>query len=220
MTALPMYAIQQRLDEAYKLHPESRTLADFRADERLIRAEREALARANKIVTTHTAIAELFVEDVELLNWETPTRVVSLSTKRPRLNADKPLVVFPAATVGRKGCYELRDALNGLDVKLLALGPVIESPDFWSGIDMEHDASNWLSRADVVVLPAFVEHKPRRLVEAVAAGIPVIASTACGVANVPKIELIVPGDAADLRLKVLNALDLERETTTIEYVTV
>src|SRR5262249_61378756 len=118
---------------------------------------------------------------------------------------DRTRVWVAAATVGRKGCYELREALEGLDVRLLALGPCIESPDFWRGFDLERDAADWLVRARVIVLPAFVEHKPRRLVQAAAAGIPVIASTACGVAHVPGIELVSAGGAAGLRLEGMSA---------------
>jgi glycosyltransferase involved in cell wall biosynthesis len=49
------------------------------------------------------------------------------------------------------------------------------------------------------VLPAFVEHKPRRLLQAVAAGVPVIASDACGVSSVSGITTVVSGDAVALR---------------------
>ena len=48
MTALPMDEIQKRLDHAARLHPESTTLGDFRADNSLVECEREALAHAAK----------------------------------------------------------------------------------------------------------------------------------------------------------------------------
>ena len=76
---------------------------------------------------------------------------------------EKFTIVFPASTVGRKGCYELREAVRGLDVKLITLGAVIESADFWQGFDVEKGSDNWLEKADLVVLPAFIEHKPRRI---------------------------------------------------------
>ncbi|TDM08754.1 MAG: hypothetical protein C4K60_04980 [Ideonella sp. MAG2] len=44
--------------------------------------------------------------------------------------------------------------------------------------------SDWLQRASVVVLPAVVEHAPRALLQAVAAGLPVVASEACGLQDV------------------------------------
>ena len=54
MTALPMSEIQMRLDQAFKLHPESKTLGDFRADKQLISAESEALRHAKKTISPVT----------------------------------------------------------------------------------------------------------------------------------------------------------------------
>src|SRR5205085_12468636 len=118
-------------------------------------------------------------------------------------------IVFPATTVGRKGCYELRDAIRGLDVKLILLGPIIVSTDFWQGFDVERGSDDWITLADVVVLPAFIEHRPRRLLAVAAAGVHVIASRACGVENVPGIRSIESGDAVLLREELLGVLTIE-----------
>ena len=180
MTALPMADLQGRLDDANRFHPESTTLGDFRADPKLVEAETEALKNARCIITPHTAIASVFGEQAELLDWAMPkTRTVE------HVRQEKPCVVFPASTVGRKGCYELREALRGIDIRLITLGPNLESPDFWDGMDVVDGVDDWLMLADLVVLPAFVEHRPRRLLVAAGAGIPVIASSACGVQHVP-----------------------------------
>lgn len=194
MSALPMAEIQRRLDHAATLHPESSTLADFRADADLIAAETAALAAASRIITPHTAIAELFPDRTVLLDWIQPQNAEV--ERRPE---QKPVIVFPASTVGRKGCYELREALSGMDVTLLTLGPIIESADFWRDHDTMRGVDDWLSRADLVVLPAFVEHRPRRLLAAVAAGIPVIASPECGVENIPSVTTIPSGNVDRLR---------------------
>ena len=94
-----------------------------------------------------------------------------------------------------------------MNFKLVTMGPDIEGGDFWEGFDQEHSGGpDWLEKADLVVLPAFVEHRPRRLLEAAAAGIPVIASTACGVGNVSGIETVEAGDAIELREKILGCL--------------
>ncbi|MDI1243251.1 MAG: VanW family protein [bacterium] len=204
MTALPMAQIQSKLDRAAALHPDSPTLGDFRADPALIAIETEALKDAKRIVTAHSGIASLFGERAALLDWKRP-----ISKPRVRPETAKPTIVFPASTVGRKGCYELREALQGLDVKLLTLGPLIESGDFWEGFDVERGATDWLERADLVVLPAFVEHRPRRLLMAAAAGIPVIASQECGVSNVKDVTIVDTGDARTLR-QLINAA-LERQ---------
>lgn len=207
MNALPMHEIQKRLDIAASLNPESTTLGDFRADEKLLDAEREALKNARRIVTPHTEIAALFGKRAELLDWKMPKAKEFI--RQPR---EKFTVVFPASTVGRKGCYELREALRGLDVKLLTLGACVEDAEFWSGFDWEKGGDDWLGRADLVVLPAFVEHKPRRLLLAAANNIPVIASEACGVENVAGTRTIETGDAEILRREIENIFSPRKAT--------
>lgn len=198
MTAFPMEEIQKRLDRAYFLHPESKTLGDFRTDDSLIAAESEALRHAKNIITSHNGIAALFGSKSKLLDWQMPAELL---IERP-INK-KPRIVFPAATVGRKGCYELREALRGLDATLILLGPQIEGSDFWNGFTTEK-GSEWSADADLVVLPAYVEHKPRRLLLAAASGIPVIASKACGLENVEGIDSIEAGDVIALRNNILH----------------
>ena len=214
MNALPMAEIQRRLDRAAQRHPESTTLGDFRADQRLLDAEQEALKYARRIITPHTAIAELFPEKAVLLDWEVPAAC------EPRKRDDEsPVIVFPASTVGRKGCYELREAIRGLDVKLLTMGPCIEGKDFWGDVDAERAGDDWLDRAAAAVLPAFIEHKPRRLLAAAASGIPVIASDACGVSNVDGVTVVTEGDPVELRNAILHVLS-KREKNTLARTTV
>lgn len=206
MTALPMNELQKRLDSAHLLHPESTTLADFRIDAELLRAETEALQKARKIITPHSEIASLFPNKAELLDWKIPEVSGSMHPKN-----DRPRLVFPAATVGRKGCYELREALKGLDVTLVLLGSTIEKEDFWHGFDIEKGGDDWGENVDLIVLPAFIEHKPRRLLYAAAMGIPVIASKACGLENVAGLEIVATGDAGQLREKILSVISVRRK---------
>lgn len=202
MSALPMYEIQDQLDVAHRLHPESTTLGDFRADPDLVTAEKDALRAARNLITPHTAIASLFPRRAILVDWQQPSAKQSLS----RVANQKPTIVFPASTVGRKGCYELREALRDLPVKLILLGPPIEGVDFWEGFDTERGPEDWLERADVVVLPAFVEHRPRRLLLAAAHGIPVIATPACGVERVENVVTVPEGDSIALRDAITEAI--------------
>ncbi len=211
MNSLPMAEIQKRLDFAFSLNPNSKTLGDFRADELLIKAETEALQNARKIITPHTEIAVLFGEQSKLLNWNLPQ--AKEFTKQP--NA-KFTIVFPASTVGRKGCYELREAIRDLNVKIITLGATIENSDFWKGFDWEKGSDDWLEIADLVVLPAFVEHKPRRILLAAAHKIPVIASNACGVKNVTGIKSVETGDVLSLQNEIENALKPEHKVSKIE----
>ncbi|HET6409577.1 MAG TPA: glycosyltransferase family 4 protein, partial [Chthoniobacteraceae bacterium] len=94
--------------------------------------------------------------------------------------------------------YELRDALRELNASVRLCGPVIEAANFWSGIDTEAAASNWLHGAHCVVLPAWVEHSPRRLLEAIASGVPVVASAACGLDGLDGVTTVATGDVGAL----------------------
>jgi hypothetical protein len=198
MNALPAGEIQKRLDIAFALNPDSRTLGDFRAGRGLIEAEREALQNARRIITPHTEIAALFGARAELLDWHLPAAKIVTKKQNAKFT-----IVFPASTVGRKGCYELREALRDLDVKIVTLGACLESANFWRGFDWEKGTGeDWLESADLVVLPAFVEHKPRRLLRAAADRIPVIASKACGVENIQGIKTVESGAADVLRSEI------------------
>ena len=197
MTALPMNELQRTLDAASELHPKSTTLGDFRADSWLLEAESEALHHAQKVVTPHTRIASLFDGRAELLRWKKPRPVDRVTSKN-----EKPVIVFPSSTVGRKGCYELREALRGQNIKLITLGSYIESPDFWDRFDVEKGDDDWRNRADLVVLPAHVEHRPRRLLAAVAHGIPVIATPNCGVSGLDGIQIVDAGDPESLKAAI------------------
>lgn len=215
MTALPMGELQKRLDFARNLHPESTTLGDFRADEWLVEAEMKALRFARKIITPHSEIASLFPEKSVLLDWKLP----KVESRKLNVESQKPTILFPASTVGRKGIYALREAIQGLDVKLLLLGSIIEKDDFWQGFDVEKTTlDEGLKKADLVVLPAFVEHKPRPLLKAAAMGIHVIASKACGVENVKNIKSI-EFDAVTLRNEILHKLKIN-ERVSAKYETV
>lgn len=206
MTTLPLARLHERLDAAFALHPESKTLTDFRADEWLVCSESEALRCARRIITPHSEIAALYENKVMPLNWTMPGKAKKLQPKRVATHAAK--IAFPASTIGRKGAYELRAAIEGLDVQLITMGVELEGTNFWRGTSTEHrsSAEDWLAGIDAVVLPAFVEHKPRRLLEAVALGTPVIASQACGLGNIKEVINVPVGDVDRLREEIKRVL--------------
>lgn len=204
MTSLPMKNLQEQLDFAASLYPASRTLGDFRAEKSLIEAETEALANADKIITMHTAIGALFGKSAEILEWKIPT-----AKNSAKKQGEKFTVVFPASTVGRKGCYELREAIKDLNVKLLVLGTELEGADFWRGVDWAKGGEDWLALADLVVLPAFVEHRPRRLLQAVANNIPVIASKNCGLETIKAVRSVEAGNVEQLRNEIKHFLNIK-----------
>ena len=205
MTSLPLAVLQNRLDEAAALHPESTTLNDFRADDSLIDAESEALRHAHRIITPHSEIAALYPHKTLLLDWCIPQKGID----RPPSSGFVANVVFPGPTVGRKGAYELRAALRNVRAQITVNGPFLEGNSFWDGFQVNRlpIEADWLGNATVVVLPAFVEHQPRRLLEAVARGVPVIASKACGLRRVSGVVEVEAGDVSSLRLEIQRALD-------------
>ena len=189
----PMTALEARLDGALGAHPESPTLGDFRAPPEVVAAETEALAAAERLLTPHRAIAASFGDRAVLLDWALPA-------------AGKPIarggrtILFPASALGRKGAYELRAALSGLDAELVVAGGATEHDGaFWDGLKVRRLDGRMPERLAAVVLPAVIEHQPRALLRALAAGIPVIATPACGFGERPGVVTVPELDAAALR---------------------
>ncbi|HTD28204.1 MAG TPA: VanW family protein [Xanthomonadaceae bacterium] len=205
MNALPMEAIQTRLDAAARLHPDCETLRDFRAPAGLLEAERDALAHASHWITPHAQIAQLAGERAVLLDWCVPD-VVGPSRTSDR--GIKRSVLLPASSLARKGVYELRDALRGMDACLLLPPGATEAADFWNGIDVQRVASiaEGVALCDVVVLPAWIEHQPRGLLLAIAMGKPVIATAVCGLSPSPRWDCTPEGDVRALRRLILRCL--------------
>lgn len=186
MTALPMQEMQQRLNLASARHPGSATLDDFRAPAGLAETELEALRQARKLITPHADVARLS-RNCERLAW-------NAGKPQPRKAGSR--IIFPASTLGRKGAYELREAARALDLTLFLLGPVLEEAGFWEGIDAVHldSRANWLDEAAVVVLPAWIENRPGRLLDALACGVPVIATPACGLPAQAHLNIVEAGN--------------------------
>lgn len=195
MHRLPMRVLQARLDDVAQRWPESQTAADFRAGSELLDLEDEALYRASRIITAHSELARLFGTRVVHLDWAVPgpstLRKQGQSTEKPRL-------YFPGPVTARKGAFLLRAALEGLDVELVWRGPELEGSNFWGTVTNRHINDTDESFA-AVIQPAYLEDRPRLLLEAMAAGIPVISTEACGIPHTDGIEVIRTGDFKALR---------------------
>jgi hypothetical protein len=192
MTRLPLAALQAALDRAHARWPESPTIADFRADPALVADEAAALAEARQWVTPHAGIAgiaRLAGSRAVRLDWVLPQ-----AQESPRVRGTR--ILFPAATLCRKGAYEVRAAARRLGFTVALGGRVLEGDRFWDGVDISPDAS--LDGARAVVLPAWVEARPRRLLQALAAGVPVVATHACGLDGMPGVISLAEGDTIAL----------------------
>jgi hypothetical protein len=199
MTRLPLETLQTTLDRAAQAWPMSPTLADFRAEPGLPAAEREALAAARHWITPHSKIARLAGAKARKLEWHIPP----VATR----NANGGTVVFPASTLGRKGAYEMREVARDLGLTVTTSGGVLESDSFWRGVPVVVAGTDPLATARLVVLPAWIEDQPRRLLRALSAGIPVIASDACGLEGVPGVTTVPVGDVAALRNAIIAATE-------------
>jgi hypothetical protein len=189
----PMRVLQSRLDEVADRWPMSRTAADFRAGDELLYAEDEALEMATHIVTCHQEIADLFAARAIRLDWMSPQdRPFKRQTAGTR-----PRVYFPGPVAARKGAYELREALRGLDVELLYGGSDLEGEGFWDLIANRRGLGDLAIAA--VVQPAYIEERPTALLRAIASGIPAIATPACGLAWTPGLEIVDVRDVYALR---------------------
>ena len=191
MTRAPMGVLQTRLDEAHAAAPEQASLADFRADPALVTAEAQALAAAHRILTPHAGVAGLFGERAERLTWIAPRRGPASGETRRR-------IAFPGPTAARKGAWAVREAAKALDLEVVLAGSALEGADFWDGVKTLSAGPDWLDGVAAVVQPAVVEDNPRRLLGALAAGVPVIATPACGLDPQPGLTLIPPGNSAAL----------------------
>ena len=206
MTRPPLETIQERLNAAFDGHPDRATLADYRTDPSLVRWEAEALAAAEQLVTPHAEIASLFPGRGLRLEWHRPAQTFAARPggARPRR------IAFPGPTLARKGAFEVRDVARLLDLEVVPLGAELEGPDFWAGVkvirpDPSRASSAWLAGVDAVVQPALMEEQPRRLLAALAAGIPVLATRACGL-DEAGVTVLEPLHTADLAEKLRGVL--------------
>ncbi len=203
----PIDALHARLDAAAAYHPQSDTLADFRADPALVLAENQALAAAARIVTPHRAIAASFGSRAILLDWEMPT---------PLLRATPPPTAarwfFPASALGRKGIHDLADALLETGGELLVLGRAREgNGNPLASISHRPATIAELTSCTALVIPAWIEHEPRLALRALAMGVPVIASRACGLPAHPLLTEIDAGDAASLTSLMIKCISTKKE---------
>ena len=206
----PLDALHARLNAAAALHPHSDTLADFRADSALVHAETQALAAAARIVTPHRAIAATFGSRAILLDWEMPT---------PAQRTPPPPTVtrwfFPASALGRKGIHELAAALHDTGGELLVLGRAREGTTNPLANISHHPATvAELTTCTALVIPAWIEHEPRLALRALAMGIPVIATHACGLPAHPLLTEIEAGDIASLK-KAMIGIHLKKVTAQV-----
>jgi hypothetical protein len=147
-----------------------------------------------RIASPHAEIAALFGDRAVKLPWSQPP-------DRPRAAGERfGRIAFAGPTAARKGAYAVREAAIALDLEVAPLGSELEGDDFWRGVRVA-SGRDWTA-VDALVQPAIVEHQPRRLLSALAAGLTVVATAACRIEPQPGLT-IVPPDDADALIAVL-----------------
>jgi glycosyltransferase involved in cell wall biosynthesis len=212
MTRSPLQTLQQVLDEAAAQHPASPTLREFRAPDWLVAAEEAALAGAESLITPHSQLAEKLnvthPGQVEHIAWSLPILPAS-GQPGPDRSAVRPSILFAASGLARKGAYEMREVIRHAPFSLHVLGRAQDTAEFWRGLDIDWvmPGTDPLAGIACVVLPAFVEHQPRLFLRAIARGIPVICSPACGLGSQTGVTLIEAGNADALAAAIKTSLD-------------
>ena len=195
MTRLPIELLHARLDFAKLKHTESKTLDDFRAPQHLIDLENTTLTKAKKIITPHQEIANIFKNKSITLNWHLP------AVTNPKNNIGSK-ILFPASALGRKGAYEIKQLAKELNLCIVIVNKATEDENFWEGITTETANKNLFDTICAVVYPTYIEHQPRVLLKAIAAGVPVITTTASGLAATNNLTIVPIGDYDALKQTV------------------
>lgn len=173
MSRYPFAELHRRLDEAAAEIGGSSTIADFRADPELVARESALLARARRIVTPHHGIAALFPERAMRLAWHRPPAA-------PRTRGDR--VAFLGPTIARQRPDLVRAQAARLEAPLIVFGELLEGANFWAGVPIERRTfgPNWLDGIGAILHPATLTSQPRHLLEALAAGVTIHATSTSG----------------------------------------
>lgn len=201
LTRPPFTAIAEKLQTAL---PKSKAVAEFRVEEALIRAEAEALEKAERVITPHEEYAKYF-ENVRIVEWEPPQVVPPAAVRQPKA------FLFPADLVAREGAHAALAAAEALEIPLLVVGSNAE------GLAVDSDLVMFIKRSEIpwheiaaVVHPTLFESWPRLHLYAKTLGIPVVGTESIGLSEGEGVHFVPFGDEEELR-KTLERV-LARET--------
>ncbi len=198
MTRLPIETLHERLDYSHFIYPESKTLKDFRASDELINLENFALNKAEKIISPHADIQEMFKNKIIKLDWNFEQSLIQNRGNK---------ILFPASAVGRKGAYEMRKLAKELNLKLVILGRNLEMDNFWDDVEIEKFDGNF-AEIGLIIYPTIIENQPRQLLKALSYGIPIITTTACGLQESKNVKVVKLNDYNSMKKEVENYLSI------------
>lgn len=172
MTHAPWTQLNTRVRAAQARHPSNAMLYLHTADSTLADTEASALREARRLYTPHAELADQLGHRVVRLPWVLPAAGSPAADAR---------LVFCGQVSALDGAYEVRALARRTGVPLGLVAPRSASLAFWRGVRVEErPLRSWIPQAGVVVQPAWVCAQPRRLLEAVACGVPVVATEAAG----------------------------------------
>lgn len=208
MTRPPLAWLHQELDDAAARQPKA-SLGEYRASRPRVALEMHALHDATRLVTPHAALADR-------LQAQWPGKLIRLEWQPPApapATARGRRVLLPAPALARSGAVELLEACQALGLGLDVLGTAHETSIAIDGGQVRvADSHDPWHDVGVVAWPSWVSVAPRRLLEALARGIPVVATRACGLPpGTPGVRWVPAGDEAALVRAVASAWAREDE---------
>jgi len=205
LTRPPLSVEHERLNQAARALPHERALMEFRPPRELVEAESEALHHAERVITPHKSFARFF-PNLRKLGWQRPEVVPPADVRNPSC------LLLPSPLAARDGAHAALGAAERLGLPLLVIGHNIE------GLSAPSEMVNFIGESDIpwaevaaVVHPALFESWPRLHLHALALGIPVIATEACGLEEGAGVALVPFNDEDALVRAVERAVGREVE---------
>jgi len=119
---------------------------------------------------------------------------VDVQRFRPANNSREPhLLCYAGRLEKEKNIHALLDAITGLEVKLAVIGGGTLREELMAKVEERQLAVHFLgnvpheglpayfNRSSLFILPSFIEHQPKTLLEAMASGVPVIGTNVPGI---------------------------------------
>lgn len=175
MSRYPLADIHARLDAAARDYagPPDPSIADFRASDDLVETEHRLLGEARRIVSPHDNICAMFADRAIRLAWHRPPTASAKPGKR---------TAFIGSTLPRdRPDLAARWASRSTD-PLIVFGSASSDHRVWQGVPVEPRpwTPAWLDDIGTIVHPATMTIQPRRLLQALANGVTIHATPACG----------------------------------------
>lgn len=177
MSRYPLAEIHRRLDRASAEFSGSidGSITDFRAPVAVVDSETRLLATARRIISPHHDICSLF-----------PGRASRLAWHRPDISPH-PLgtrTAYIGSTLARDRPDLARRWAADIDRPLIVFHPPGTRDSVWNGMSVEHRhwGAQWHNDIGTIIHPATMTAQPRRLLQALAAGATVVATSGSGLA--------------------------------------